>query len=158
MRTGTTIASVVAAAGIVAAGITGAAPASADSKVADFGTWLRLRDANNTVITAWNVHSLKPSSDTIPGYPLAGKLWEVKATVHPIRGTVTPIIPNFNARADNGQNYQVLWEAATPQGISGATITKGQRSKGKLYFDVTGAPPTSVVYNNGPEDLLVWEG
>jgi hypothetical protein len=34
-----------------------------------------------------------------------------------------PIIPDFNARA-GAANYPALWQAATPQGISGATIQR----------------------------------
>jgi hypothetical protein len=50
----------------------------------------------------------------------------------------------------------VLWQALTPQGLGGATLAKGGRSWGKIYFDVTGDPPTQVVYDNGVQDLLVW--
>jgi Domain of unknown function (DUF1942) len=130
---------------------------TASAETAKFGSWERLRDANGAVITAWNVHDLRPSSDTVPAYPLAGRLWEATAGVMPIRGTMTPIIPNLNARTDSGQNYQVLWQAVTPGGLSGATLVKGEKSKGKVYFDVTGPAPTRVVYNNGVDDLLVWQ-
>jgi len=71
---------------------------------------------------------LEPSRDTVPGYPLAGKLWQATATVQAVRGAVTPIIPNLNARSNNGQNYQVLWQAFTPNGISRATIAQGTKS------------------------------
>jgi hypothetical protein len=145
----------IAAAAVTAATIT-APTAFADTKFTKFGSWERQPDANGAVITAWNVYDLEPSDDTIPAYPLAGTLWEASAAVMPVRGTVTPIIPNLNARADNGQTYQVLWQAYAPNGISGATINKGDKSKGEIYFDVTGPPPTSVVYNNGVEDLIVW--
>jgi hypothetical protein len=157
MKFRTALTAAVATAGIAAAGITAAAPASAETTTGKFGTWERIYDNGGAIITAWNVFDLKPSSDTIPNYPVAGKLWEATAGVHPIRGTTTPIIPNLNARADNGQNYQVLWQAFTPNGLSGATLNQGDRSKGKIYFDVTGAKPTKVVYNNGVEDLLVWQ-
>ena len=80
---------------------------------------------------------------------------EATATVEPVRGTVTPLIPNLNARADNGRNYQALWEAFMPQGISGATIPQGARSTGEIYFDVTDQTPSRVMYNNGC--LLIWE-
>ena len=32
----------------------------------------------------------------------------------------------------------------------------GGQSSGKLYFDVVGDVPNSVVYNDGVQDLLVW--
>ncbi len=130
--------------------------AAADPSVDKFGGWNHLVDNGGQVITIWKITDLKPSTDTIPGYPLAGKLWEATAKVRAAKGSVTPIIPDLNARA-NGANYPVLWQAATPQGISGATLQQGDTSWGKLYFDVTGPAPTSVVYNNGVEDLLVWK-
>jgi hypothetical protein len=117
----------------------------------------RLYDAGGAVVTAWTVDNLKPSTDRIPAYPLHGTLWEATATIEPVRGTVTPLIPNLNARADNGRNYQALWEAFMPQGISGASIPQGARSTGKIYFDVTGQTPSRVMYNNGVQDLLIWE-
>ncbi|MGB0973171.1 MAG: DUF1942 domain-containing protein, partial [Mycobacterium sp.] len=78
------------------------------------------------------------------------------ATVDAERGTVTPAISQFNAVAPNQAAYRVLWEVASPQGISGATIAQGQTSTGKIYFDVTGPPPTTVTMNNGMQDLLIW--
>jgi hypothetical protein len=159
MKIGTGIMAAAASAAIAAAGIIGAPAASADPQVAKFGAWQKLQDANGPAVTiaAWGISDLRPSSDTIPGYPLAGKLWEANAGFKAIQGTGTPIVPNLNARAANGQNYQVLWQAATPQGISGATVQQGDSSKGKVYFDVTGASPTSVAYYNGAQDLLLWQ-
>jgi len=159
MKIGTGIMAAAASAAIAAAGIIGAPAASADPQVAKFGAWQKLQDANGPAVTiaAWGISDLRPSSDTIPGYPLAGKLWEANAGFKAIQGTGTPIVPNLNARAANGQNYQVLWQAATPQGISGATVQQGDSSKGKVYFDVTGASPTSVAYYNGSQDLLLWQ-
>jgi hypothetical protein len=29
---------------------------------------------------------------------------------------------------------------------------------GKIYFDVIGEAPARVVYNDGVQDLLIWEG
>lgn len=159
MKIGTGIMAAAASAVIAVAGIIGAPTASADPQVAKFGAWQKLQDTNgpNVTIVAWGIADLRPSSDTIPDYPLAGKLWEANAGVKAIQGTGTPIIPNLNARAGNGQNYQVLWQVATPNGISGATLQQGQSSKGKIYFDVTGASPTTVAYNNGGQDLLIWQ-
>jgi Domain of unknown function (DUF1942) len=141
---------ITAAVGI---GVAMAATASAYSTVGKFGTYERLYDAGGAVVTAWTVDNLKPSTDRIPRVPAA----RATATIEPVRGTVTPLIPNLNARADNGQNYQALWEAFMPQGISGATIPQGARSTGKIYFDVTGQTPSRVMYNNGVQDLLIWE-
>jgi hypothetical protein len=67
-------------------------------------------------------------------------------------------IPLFNARAPSGQAYRVLANAWTPQGVSSAALPPGGRSTGKIYFDVVGDAPNSVVYNDGGQDLLVWVG
>jgi hypothetical protein len=121
-----------------------------------FGSELTMTDTVGQVVLGWKVSGLKSSADTISGYPVAGQLWEATATVNAIQGTVTPAISQFNARTDGGVNYRVLWQAATPNTISGATILQGQQSTGKIYFDVTGPSPTIVAMNNGMEDLLVW--
>jgi Domain of unknown function (DUF1942) len=159
MKIGTGIMAAAASAAIAAAGIIGAPAASADPQVAKFGAWQKLQDSNGGAVTisAWGIADLRPSSDTIPSYPLEGKLWEANAGFKAIQGSGTPIIPNLNARAANGQNYQVLWQAATPNGISGATLQQGASSRGKIYFDVTGASPTTVAYYNGAQDLLLWQ-
>jgi hypothetical protein len=157
MKIGTGIIAAAASAAIAAAAIIGAPTASAITQVVKLGAWQKLQDDNGAVITAWGVADLRPSSDAIPNYPLAGKLYEANAGFKAIQGTGTPIIPNLNARADNGQSYQVLWQASTPNGISATTLQQGASSKGKIYFDVTGAPPTKVAYNNGAEDLIVWQ-
>lgn len=155
-----TIRSALAAgtAGLAIAAVGAFAPSvAADPTVDSFGGWNRLVDDGGNVITVWQVSDLKPSTDSIPGYPVAGRLWEATAAVRAAKGTVTPIIPDFNARAANGTTYRVLWQAATPSGISGATIPQGAKSAGKLYFDVTGPPPTQVVYNDGAADRMVWK-
>ena len=158
MKIGTGIMAAAASAAIAAAGIIGAPAASADPQTAHFGAWQKITDMNGgaATIVAWGISDLRPSSDTLPDYPVVGKLWEANAGFKAIQGTGTPIIPNLNARTADGQNYQVIWQAATPQGISGATLQQGDSSRGKLYFDVTGANPTTVAYYNGAQDLLLW--
>jgi hypothetical protein len=120
------------------------------------GSELTMTDSVGQVVLGWNVSDLKSSADTIADYPVAGQLWEATATVNAMQGTVTPAISQFNARTDSGINYRVLWQAAAPDCISGATIPQGAQSTGKIYFDVTGPSPTLVAMNNGMEDLLVW--
>ena len=66
---------------------------------------------------------------------------------------MVPLIPLFNACAESGQNYRVLSNIST---LSGAPLGPGGTSAGKLYFDVVGDVPNSVVYNDGVQDLLVW--
>jgi hypothetical protein len=81
----------------------------------------------------YTVLGLKPSSDAVFHN---GRLYE--ATVN-VDGGI-PIAPMFNARAESGQNYRVV----------------GGGLPGKIYFDVVGDTPNSVVYNDGVQDLLVW--
>lgn len=150
------VATAAAAAAVATIGFTAAPIASAYPNVGKLGTAIRMDDTVGNVQLSWQVSNLKPSTDTIPGLPVAGKLWEATATVKAISGPVTPQIPNFNAVAPNQAAYRVLWQANTPQGISGATIAQGQQSTGKIYFDVTGAAPNTVTLNNGIEDLMIW--
>jgi hypothetical protein len=35
-------------------------------------------------------------------------------------------------------------------------VPQGSQSSGKIYFDVVGDVPNSVVYNDGVQDLMVW--
>jgi hypothetical protein len=65
-------------------------------------------------------------------------------------------VSNLNARAKSGQTYRVLFGVATPQGVNPATLARGEKTTGKVYFDVTGDTPDSVVYNAGGQDLVVW--
>lgn len=110
---------------------------------------------DGAVIQGWTITNLKPSSDVIP-FPVRGTLWEATATDQAIQGSATPIVSNLNARSADGQTYRALFEVATPQGVNPSTLAPGQETSGKVYFDVTGASPDSVVYNAGGQDLLVW--
>jgi Domain of unknown function (DUF1942) len=136
----------------------GAAPiASANTDgMGDFGSPERLVDAGGAVVQKWTVTDLKKSTDTAPGYPLAGQLWEATASVQAVSGTVTPIIPNLHATAMGGDSYQALWQVASPQGLSGATIPQGQTSTGKVYFDVTGTDPQMLAYTGSGTQRLMW--
>jgi hypothetical protein len=93
-----------------------------------------------------------PSGDPV-AYPVAGQLYEASVMVRAIRGTVVPVVPFFNARAKSGANYRVLTNVSS---LGGAPLGEGATTDGKIYFDVVGDVPNSVVYNNGPEDLLAW--
>jgi hypothetical protein len=136
----------------------GAAPIASASTdgMGDFGSPQRLVDAGGDVVQEWTVTDLKKSTDSAPGYPLAGQLWEATATVAAVSGTVTPIIPNLRATTMGGDSYQVLWQVASPQGLSGATIPQGQTSTGKVYFDVTGPDPHMVTYTGSGTQRLMW--
>ncbi|TGD84845.1 DUF1942 domain-containing protein [Mycolicibacterium sp. CH28] len=131
--------------------------ASADYPiVGKLGSTLRMTDSVGQVVLSWTVSNLKPCNDVMPGYPVAGRLWEATATVNAISGPVTPAISQFNAVAPNQAAYRVLWQVASPINISGATIPQGAQATGKIHFDVTGPAPTTVTMNNGMQDLLIW--
>jgi len=148
------LASVAAAAAFGAIGFVGTPIAAADDlTTTTIGNEARLTNGN--VVQGWTITNLKPSTDVIP-YPVAGTLWEATATDQAIEGTVTPIVSNLNARAKSGETYRVLFGVATPQGVNPSTLAQGQQTTGKVYFDVVGDTPDSVVYNAGGQDLLVW--
>ena len=134
-----------------------AATAAPDACPHRFGVAQQLDDAGGAVVQQWTLTDLRASGDSVPGYPLAGRLWEATASVQAVTGTVTPVIPNLYAVSASGPRYQVLWQLASPSGISGATIGQGQTSTGKVYFDVTGADPMAVIYaNGGPRPAMMW--
>lgn len=144
-------------ASVIMAAIASAPVASATYPVTgQLGSELTMTDSVGQVLIGWQVSDLKPSSDVMPGYPVAGQLWEATATVKAVRGSVTPAVSQFNAVAPNQAAYRVLWQVASPTNISGATIRQGQQSSGKIHFDVTGPQPTTVTMNNGMEDLMIW--
>lgn len=124
--------------------------------VGRLGSPLTMTDSVGQIALTWTVSGLQPSTDVMPGYPVAGKLWEATATVNALNGPVTPAISQFNAVAPNQAAYRVLWMVAAPSNISGATIPQGATATGKIHFDVTGPPPTTVTMNNGMQDLLIW--
>jgi hypothetical protein len=145
-------AAAVAAAGSM--GIIGAPIASAeDATTTSIGSQAKLVDGN--VVQGWTISNLKTSSDAVP-YPVQGTLWEATATDEAIQGGATPIVSNLNARARSGQTYRALFGVATSEGVNPSTLGQGQKTTGKVYFDVTGDTPDSVVYNAGGQDLLVW--
>ena len=113
-------------------------------------------NVDSDTVTSYTVSNLQPSSDVVNA-PLAGRLWEATVTVNVVRGgLVAPASPFFNARSAGGDNYRVLYQVAAPNGLSPALVPPGGQASGKIYFDVTGPPPTEVVYSNGLQDLLVW--
>jgi hypothetical protein len=112
--------------------------------VQNFGSQGTLVDAGGAVVQGWTVNDLRPSRDVIP-YPVQGRLWEASATDTAIKGSVTPVIADMNARAGNGDSYQVIWNVPLAQGVNPSTLSEGASTSGKLYFDVTGAEPGSVI-------------
>jgi hypothetical protein len=147
----------IGAAGIAAAALLTAATAvAAPPTMGGFGTSEQLVDG--ALITNYTVSNLQPANITIPGYTPQGRLYQADITAQANSGTVTPVVADFNARAGKrGQQYRVIDTVPVPNGLSPAPILQGGQSTGKLYFDVTGAPPTEVVYNDGVQDVLVWD-
>jgi Domain of unknown function (DUF1942) len=156
MRWTTTIKAASAAAGIAAVSMFTAATAVAYPNFERLGSEQQLVDAGGAVVTGWTVDDLQPSSAVIPGHPVVGTLWEADATVQAERGATAPVVADLNARAANGQTYRVIYTVPTPQGLNPAPLVPGETRIGKVYFDVTGQAPDSVVYNNGAQDLLIW--
>ena len=161
----TKVSSILAAtatAGLIAAPIVSAQPESEATPASPAGPTVQTQALGSqgklvegAVIQGWTITNLMPSSDVIP-YPVTGTLWEATATDQAIQGSATPIVSNLNARAADGQTYRSLFEVATAQGVNPSTLAQGQETSGKVYFDVTGASPDSVVYHAGGQDLLVW--
>ncbi|WP_110883851.1 DUF1942 domain-containing protein [Mycolicibacterium wolinskyi] len=140
-------------------GVLGAphAAAASDPCPHRFGAPQRLTEANGAMATQWSVSGLGVSTDQLAGYATAGRLWEADATVEAVTGTVTPIIPNMYAVSRSGERYQVLWQVAAPQTVAPNTLSQGQQSSGKLYFDVTGAEPMAIIYaSGGSAPAMMW--
>jgi Domain of unknown function (DUF1942) len=128
------LAGVVAATAITLSfGAVTAAPAGAANNIKEFGQPESLNDVYGNPMITYTVQGLKPSSDAVFHN---GRLYEAMVT----NDGGVPIAALFNARAESGQNYRVI----------------GGGAPGKLYFDVVGDTPNSVVYNDGVQDLLVW--
>ncbi|HET6732581.1 DUF1942 domain-containing protein [Mycobacterium sp.] len=124
------------AAAAIALSVGAVAPASAADNIKPFGQQETLLDpATGAPMITYTVMGLNPSSDPVPR---SGQLYE--AIVNVDSGGAIPMVSMFNARAENGANYRVI----------------GGTAPGKLYFDVVGPVPNSVVYNDGVRDILAW--
>lgn len=141
---------------IASAAIIGAcAPApSAWAESVDLGDTADIDVVDIEIEQHWTVSDLKPSNDAIP-YSAAGTLWEATVTSTLDNGGV-PIISGFSAHSDDS-HYPVLWNVPSPLGISPNALPPGGSATGKIYFDATGAPPTSVAYTVNGEDTVVWD-
>jgi opacity protein-like surface antigen len=150
----TTMKSVIGAAGIAAVGVFTAAAAAASPDVQGLGTNETLVDG--PLITDYTVSNLQPANVAIPGYTPKGQLWQADVNARANSGIVTPVVSDFNARTSDKPTYRVISTSPTPEALSPAPINQGGQATGKIYFDVTGAQPTNVVYNDGVQDVLVW--
>jgi hypothetical protein len=144
---------VVTLVGLIGPGIASAFPNA--GPVVTFGTTVPLQ-ADNGVVIDYTVTDLKPSTDAVEAFRV-GHLWEATLTVTAVRGTATPLLVFFNARARSGRQYRILFQAYAADAISPAAIPEGATSTGKIYFDCNGSPPVLVVYNDGAQDLLTWQ-
>ena len=153
--TTTTVQTAIGAAGIAAVSVFAAATASAaPPNIQGFGTSESLIDG--PMVTAYTVSNLQPSTIAIPGYTPKGTLYQADVAATSDGGTVTPMVRDFSARGPNGQTYKLIDKVEVPNGFNPAPIPQGSESRGTLYFDVTGAPPNGVVYNDGLQDILIW--
>ncbi len=130
-------------------GATTVAPASAVDNIKPFGQQERLNDRGvGGPMIGYTVRDLSPSSDPVPHN---GQLYEATLTVDAFGSWATPMIHMFNARAESSALYRVIADS----GVGGA-VPPGGSATGKLYFDVVGDVPNSVVYNDGIRDILAW--
>jgi Domain of unknown function (DUF1942) len=153
--TTSTVRTAIGAAGIAAVSVVAAATASAaPPNIQGFGTSEPLIDG--ALVTTYTVSNLEPSSMAIPGYTPKGTLYRADIIARSDGGVVTPMVRDFSARGPNGQIYKLIDKVEVPNGLNRAPIAQGSESRGTLYFDVTGAPPNGVVYNDGLQDILIW--
>ena len=123
-------------------------------------------------VIAYTVTKILPSGDPV-AHPLAGQLYEATVMAKSIQGTVAPLVPFFTARA-GGATYPALADvsslSAAPLGdgatypaladvssLSAAPLGDGATTDGKVYFDVVGPAPTSVVFDDPPASPLTWK-
>lgn len=111
-----------------------AAPAFATDNIKTFGEKEHLNNPDGTPYITYIVGKLAPSSDPVPHN---GKLYAATLNV----SGFPAMIERFGARAEDGTYYPSIW---------------GASNLGKLYFDVVGPVPNSVVWNDGVRDILAW--
>ena len=119
------------------AGVT-AAPAWAVDSVKVFGQQETLNGPNGSPYIGYAVGKLAPSSDPVPHN---GTLYAAKLVVDGFGANYPVFVERFGARSESGDLYPSIWGASNP---------------GKLYFDVVGPIPNSVVFTDGGRDLLAW--
>ncbi|MEI7545086.1 MAG: DUF1942 domain-containing protein [Mycobacteriaceae bacterium] len=143
---------VVAAAIPFGIGAVTVAPAWATDNIKIFGEQERINDwGTGAPLIGYTVMNFSPSSAAVPH---SGQLYEATLNVVAFDGWANPRIERFVARAESGDGDPVILNA--PGGISGAQIPPGGSTTGKLYFDVIGDIPNSVVWNDGTRDILGW--
>lgn len=132
-------------------GTVNAAPASATDNIKIFGEQMRINYRPAVPMIGYIVTNFMPSSAPV-GHN--GTLYEATLTVQAFGDEVNPKIERFLTRAENGIGNPVIVNA--PGGIGVGQIPPGGSTTGKLFFDVFGEAPNSVVYNDGTRDILAW--
>lgn len=150
IRTGMKIA---AASTATAAMALGAAPLAMAETEAGFGEAQDLVAPTGDTASV-TVTDIALSSDQIPT-EVEGQLYGATATIEAKEGTVTPVLSNFNARTADGQSYQAVYEVPASEG-NPEPLTEGASTTGKVYFDVKGEAPDSVVYSDVGSDEVIW--
>jgi hypothetical protein len=128
-----------------------APPASATDNIKIFGEQMRINYRPAVPMIGYTVTNFGPSTAPV-GH--AGTLYEATLTVQAFGSAVNPNIERFLTRAESGIGNPVILNA--PGGIGGGQLPPGGSTNGKLYFDVFGDAPNSVVYNDGTRDILAW--
>lgn len=131
----------------------GAAPLAMAETEAGFGEAQDLVAPTGDTASV-TVTDIALSSDQIPT-EVEGQLYEATATIEAKEGTVTPVLSNFNARTADGQSYQAVYEVPASEG-NPEPLTEGASTTGKVYFDVKGEAPDSVVYSDVGSDEVIW--
>jgi hypothetical protein len=119
-------------------GAANVAPASAADNIKTFGEQERLNGPNGFPYIGYTVNKLAPSTDPVPHN---GTLYAATLIIDGFGVNTPPLIERFGARAQSGDFYPSIW---------------GASNTGKLYFDVVGDVPNSVVWNDGIRDILAW--
>ena len=148
----TKLAGVIAAAAIpFGIGAVTVAPASATDNIKIFGEQERISYIPGVPVIGYTVTNFGPSSAPVPHN---GQLYEATLNVVSFGDSVNPKIEGFMVRAESGDGDPVLRNA--PGGINAGQLPPGGSTTGKLYFDVIGDTPNSVVWNDGTRDILAW--
>ena len=135
----TKLAGVVAASAITfGIGAVAVPSAWATDNIRIFGEQETLNGPNSLPYIGYTVKKLAPSSDPVPHN---GTLYAARLIVDGFGGGAAPMIERFGARSEGGDFYPAIW---------------GASNTGKLYFDVVGEVPNSVVWNDGTRDILAW--
>ncbi len=115
-----------------------APPASAADNIKVFGEQERLNRPDGFPYIGYVVDDFGPSSDPVPHN---GKLFAANLWIDGFGTNTNPMIERFGARTKKGIFYPAI---------------RGASNMNRLYFDVTGPEPNSVVWNDGVRDILAW--